>query len=259
MINWMHAAPTILASFLASFVEFVEALTIVLAVGVVRGWRSALIGAVGGAAILAVLVLLLGSLITQVPIQYLQVVIGVLLLLFGMRWLRKAILRAAGIIPLHDEAAAFEAETTGLKRAGGTTQADVTTWGGFDYVAGITALKAVLLEGLEVVFIVVATGGAGGLLLPASLGAVIAGVIVILLGIALHRPLALVPENTLKFAVGVLLSTFGIFWVGEGLGYPWPGADLSILMIGIFILAAAAISAGWARTRSRQLLLEKAS
>ena len=253
MINWMHAAPTILASFLASFVEFVEALTIVLAVGVVRGWRSALIGAAGGAAILAVLVLFLGSLITQVPIRYLQVVIGILLLLFGMRWLRKAILRAAGIIPLHDEAAAFEAETSGLKRAGGAAQ------NGFDYIAGATALKAVLLEGLEVVFIVVATGGASGLLLPASLGAVIAGVMVILLGIALHRPLALVPENTLKFAVGVLLSTFGIFWVGEGLGYPWPGADLSILLIGMVISVAAVISVGWARTRSRQPLLEKAS
>src|SRR6202000_1276300 len=130
-------------------------------------------------------------------------------------------------------------------RGGGAAPA-----GKFDYAAGISALKAVLLEGLEVVFIVVATGGAGGLLLAASVGAVMAGVIVILLGIALHRPLALVPGEPLKFAVGVLLSTFGIFWVGEGLGCPWPGADLSILMIGAVTLTASAISVGWAKTRS---------
>jgi uncharacterized membrane protein len=253
MINWIHAAPTVLASFLASFVEFVEALTIVLAVGVTRGWRSALIGAAGGAAVLTVLVLLLGSLISQVPIQDFQIAIGVLLLLFGMRWLRKAILRAAGVIPLHDEAAAFASETSELKRAGAPAN------DGFDYIAGITALKAVFLEGLEVVFIVVATGGIGGLLIPASFGALIAGVIVILLGIALHRPLARVPENTLKFTVGVLLSTFGVFWVGEGLGFPWPGADLSIFGIGIVMLGTACISIGWAKAKSRQLAPGKAS
>jgi uncharacterized membrane protein len=253
MINWVHAAPSMLAAFLASFVEFVEALTIVLAVGVVRGWRSALIGVVAGLAVLAILVASLGSLISEVPIKSLQVAIGILLLLFGMRWLRKAILRASGVIPLHDEALAYSDETKKLRNAGKSAN----HW--LDWISAVTTFKAVLLEGLEVVFIVVAVGGAGGLLVPASLGALVAGLIVLVLGLAIHRPLARVPENTLKFAVGILLSTFGIFWLGEGLKLHWPGADLSIPGISIALLASSLWGISLAKARQRSAAMEKVS
>jgi uncharacterized membrane protein len=226
----LQAGPSILAAFLASLVEFVEALTIVLAVGTVRGWRPALTGAMAGAALLMVLVLLLGPLLKFIPLQALQLVVGVLLLLFGTRWLRKAILRAAGIIPLHDEAAAFNEETEAMRGAGPIATLRL------DPIAVVTTFKAVVLEGVEVVFIVIAVGTAGGTLLPASLGAAIAGALVIGLGFALHRPLARVPENALKFTVGVLISAFGCFWIGEGLGFTWPGEDLAIL--GMIVLLA---------------------
>jgi uncharacterized membrane protein len=230
---WTHAAPSVLAAFLGSLVEFVEALTIVLAVGVVRGWRPALVGTVAGVALLTVLVVLLGPLLGQIRIEVLQLVVGVLLLLFGMRWLRKAILRAAGIIPLHDEAAAFASETADLRAAGPVASLML------DPIAVLTTFKAVVLEGVEVVFIVIAVGAAGDLLVPASLGAAAAGILVIILGLTLHRPLARVPENALKFAVGVLISAFGIFWVGEGLGLHWPGNDFAIVgMVALLLITA---------------------
>jgi uncharacterized membrane protein len=232
------------ASFLASFVEFVEALTIVLAVGTVRGWRPALAGAAAGAAILAALVLFLGPLLGQISVVWLQLGIGLLLLLFGMRRLRKAILRAAGIIPLHDEAAAFASETAEMRAAGPVAAALL------DPLAFATTLKAVLLEGIEVVFIVIAVGAAGGLLLPAGVGAGAAGLLVILLGLALHRPLARVPENTLKFAVGILLSTFGLFWIGEGLQFGWPGQDLALLPLAAALLTGSLLAVLLARRRA---------
>ena len=224
-MNWTHAGPTILAAFLASFVEFVEALTIVLAVGIVRGWRSALIGVFSGVAFLTVLVLIFGPALSRVPIHVLQLILGVLLLLFGLRWLRKAILRAAGVLKLHDEAAAFEKETKTLKALG------LPTTGATDMIAVTTSFKAVTVEGLEVVFIVIATGAASRMLPAAALGATAAGLLVVLLGLAVHRPLAKVPENTLKFSVGVLLSAFGTFWTGAGVGLAWPGEDLSLLWL----------------------------
>lgn len=230
MFIWSHAAPSILTAFLASLVEFVEALTIVLAVGIVRGWRPALFGAAAGAALLMVLVLALGPLLGQIRIEILQLVVGVLLLLFGMRWLRKAILRAAGIIPLHDEEAAFASETAAL-RAAGPVRSLIA-----DPVAVLTTFKAVVLEGIEVVFIVIAIGATGDSLLPASLGAAAAGILVIFLGVVLHKPLARVPENALKFVVGVMISAFGIFWIGEGLGFKWPGNDLSIPGMAVILL-----------------------
>ena len=235
MLMWSHAAPSILAAFLASLVEFVEALTIVLAVGIVRGWRPALLGAAAGAALLTVLVLALGPLLGQIRIEILQLVVGVLLLLFGMRWLRKAILRAAGIIPLHDEEAAFASETAALRAAGPVRSLMA------DPVAVLTTFKAVVLEGVEVVFIVIAVGATGDLLLPASLGAAAAGVLVICLGVVLHKPLARVPENALKFVVGVMISAFGIFWVGEGLGLKWPGNDLSIAGMAVILLVVGVV------------------
>ena len=236
-MTWAHAAPTLLASFLASLVECVEALTVILAVGSVRSWSGALSGAAAALAVILVLVTALGRALTRVPLGILQLVIGVLLLLFGLRWLRKAILRAAGHIPLHDEQAAFAKNTASLQTLGHTT--------GWDRIAFAAGFNITMLEGTEVVFIVVAIGAGGaGLLLPASLGAVAALLLVTALGAALHRPLTRVPENALKFVVGVLLSAFGTFWVGEGAGLAWPGADWSIpgLVAGYLLVAVAAVA-----------------
>jgi len=169
-----------------------------------------------------VLIASLGPLLSLVPIHLLQLVIGVLLLLFGMGWLRKAILRAAGIIPLHDEDAIFASEAAQLSKATARRRTSL------DWIAGLTAFKAVLLEGLEVVFIVIAVGAGRGLLWPASLGALAACLVILAIGIAIHKPLATVPENTLKFGVGTMLSAFGVFWTGEGLGIVWPGQDIAL-------------------------------
>ncbi len=234
-MNWTHAGPTIAAAFLASFVEFVEALTIVLAVGIVRGWRSAMIGVFSGVAFLTLLVLIFGPALQLVPIHALQLILGVLLLLFGLRWLRKAILRAAGVLKLHDEAAEYEQEMKTLKAFG------LPTSGSLDMIAVTTSFKAVTVEGLEVVFIVIATGAVHKMLPAATLGAAAAGLLVVLLGLVLHRPLATVPENTLKFSVGVLLAAFGTFWTGEGVGLSWPGEDLSLLwLVAAFLIVGLA-------------------
>ena len=245
--DWTHSAPAILAAFLASFVEFVEALTIVLAVAITRNWRSSLTGAASGAGTLAILVLLLGPSLNTVPITILQMVVGILLLFFGTRWLRKAILRGAGVIGLHDEAAIFARQTQKLRSAPGTGR-------GIDGLAFITSFKAVLIEGIEVVFIVIAVGAAGNLLVPASIGALAAGLTVVAIGTLVHRPLARVPENLLKLVVGVLLSAFGVFWIGEGLRYPWPGGDWAIVaMVGGF-LATALLTIQILRKRNGQVL-----
>jgi uncharacterized membrane protein len=233
-IAWTSVAPAVAAAFLSSLVEAVEALTIVLAVATVRGWRPAGLGALAGLATLALIVLALGPLLDRVPLHALQLAIGVLLLLFGMRWLRKAILRAAGVIPLHDEELAFATGTAALR-----DQAQHDTR--LDWLAGLASYKAIVLEGLEVVFVVIAVGAGRNLLVPASIGALGACVLVAAAGLALRRPLARVPENTLKFAVGVMLSAFGVFWTGEGLGVPWPGEDLAILgFAALFLIAALA-------------------
>jgi uncharacterized membrane protein len=245
MVNWAHAWPSATAAFLASLVEFVEALTVVLAVGTVRGWRGALVGAGAAVAILLLAVLLLGPLLTDIPLHTVQLLIGTLLLLFGMRWLRKAILRAAGVIPLHDEEAAFAKESAKLHLLGGG--------GGWDKVGMATAFKITLLEGLEVVFIVIAVGAGGpGLLVPASLGALAAMLVVILLGVLVHRPLSAIPENAFKFIVGVLLSAFGAFWAGEGRGLAWPGADWSIPGLIAGFLAVSLLAVRLCRTRREE-------
>ena len=232
-ISWAHVAPSIIAAFLASLVEFVEALTVVLAVGVVRGWRAALTGS--GVALLVLLAMcaVLGPALTRIPLDTVQLFVGALLLLFGMRWLRKAILRAAGVIALHDEAAAYAEETESLQDMG-------KAGGGLDTVGFAAAFKITMLEGIEVVFIVIAIGAGGvGLLVPACVGALAALLVVLVLGLVVHKPLAQIPENTLKFAVGVLLSAFGTFWFGEGIGVAWPGKDWSILALiaGFLIIA----------------------
>lgn len=223
---------TLIASFLASLVECVEALTVVLAVGSVRGWRSALAGAATGLGTLAAIVAILGPALTRIPLHGLtripfhlvQFVVGAMILLFGMRWLRKAILRSAGLIPLHDEQAAFAKEQDLVaKKAAAMREANVRAVSRWDKFAFSATFNITMLEGTEVVFIVIAFGASGaGLLLPASLGAVAALLVVAALGFSLHRPLARIPENTLKFLVGVLLSAFGTFWVGEGADLAWP-------------------------------------
>src|ERR1700746_1116602 len=240
-MTWSIAAPAVSAAFLASLVEVVEAFTIVLAVATLRGWRPAAIGTSAALALLAGLVLLLGPVLDGVPLSSLQLAIGVLLLLFGMGWLRKASLRAAGVLPLHDEEAIFAAETAELTGQAQHRQRSL------DWAAGITALKAGLLEGLEVVFIVIAVGAGRGLLVPASLGALAACVLVLSIGAVVHRPLSRVPENLLKFGVGVMLSSFGVFWTGEGLGVAWPGQDLALLLFAALFLAAGLIASAFAR------------
>ena len=246
-MTWSVAAPAVMAAFLASLVEVVEAFTIVLAVATLRGWRSAALGTIAGLAVLAGIVLLLGPLLNRIPLHSLQLAIGILLLLFGMGWLRKASLRAAGIIPLHDEDAIFAAEAAQLGQHRRRQQTNL------DWVAGITALKAVLLEGLEVVFIVIAVGAGRGLLMPASFGALAACALVLAAGAIIHRPLSRVPENTLKFGVGVMLSAFGVFWTGEGLGVAWPGQDLALLLFAALFLAAGLTGSALARRISVEI------
>jgi uncharacterized membrane protein len=217
----------VLAAFLASSVEMVEALTIVLAVGVTRGWRSALIGVAVATVALAAVIGALGPALTLIPLNVLRLVIGGLLLTFGLQWLRKAILRASGFKALHDEAAIYQKELDEARAAGPEVRA------GMDWYSFTLAFKGVFLEGLEVAFIVLTFGvnhRHGGILL-ASAGAAAALIVVAIVGIAVHAPLARVPENTLKFAVGVMLTTFGTFWGAEGAGVKWPGADLAILVI----------------------------
>jgi uncharacterized membrane protein len=234
----LHAGSAVTAAFVASLVEAVEALTIVLAVAVVRGARPALLGVAAGVAALALIVVVLGPVLDRVPLKVLQIAIGILLLLFGMRWLRKAILRGAGLIALHDEAAAFASETEELREQVRRQEQrqEQRQEVRLDWPACVASFKAVLLEGLEVVFIVIALSAGRGVLLPVSAAALAACLLVAASGLIVHRPLARVPENALKFAVGVMLSAFGLFWTGEGFGVHWPGADLAILaFIALFL------------------------
>lgn len=243
-INWAHAGPVATAAFLASIVEFVEALTVVLAVGAVRGWRDALIGAGAALLVLLALVAILGSALTNIPLNLVRLVLGTLLLLFGMRWLRKAILRAAGVLALHDEAGIYARQTQTLKHSAAIAH-------GWDNFAFFSAFKITAIEGLEVVFIVIAVGAGGpGLLWPASLGALAALLVVATLGVIVHKPLSRIPENTLKLVVGVLVSAFGCFWVGEGLGLAWPGDDWSILALAIGFLVTTLLCVRWCRARA---------
>jgi uncharacterized membrane protein len=248
LTSWSVAAPAIGAAFLASLVEVVEAFTIVLAVGTLRGWRPAVLGTLGGLGVLGLVVVGLGPLLDRVPLHVLQLAIGVLLLLFGMGWLRKAILRSAGVIPLHDEDASFAAGKAQLTEEAHRRQTSL------GWIGGIAAFKAVLLEGLEVVFIVIAVGAGRGLLWPAAMGALAACLVVLGVGILIHKPLSRVPENALKFGVGVLLSAFGVFWTGEGLGVAWPGQDLVLLVFAALFLAVGLGTATTLRHRASEVI-----
>ncbi|HEY6202399.1 MAG TPA: hypothetical protein VI056_05095 [Candidatus Limnocylindria bacterium] len=221
-------------AFIASAVEFVEATTIVLAVGITRGWRAPLVGTLLAALTLALIVITLGvALVTVVPEHLLLGLVGTLLLLFGLRWLRKAVLRFAGVVALHDEDEIYRREVAEL-RAQGLRK---TEW---DWVGALVAYKAVLLEGTEVAFIVIAFGAKGVAAMNAAIvGAIAAGVIVTALAAALRRPLSAVPENWMKFGVGAMLSAFGVFWFGEGVGAHWPGDAASIpFLLGAFLAAS---------------------
>jgi uncharacterized membrane protein len=222
------------ATFLASAVEFVEAFTIVLAMGITRGWRSALAGTALAVVALAALTAVAGyALIRWFPETALQLVVGSLLLVFGLQWLRKAILRASGLKALHDEEQAFREETEAARLAASESRF------GLDWFGFVVSFKGVFLEGLEIVFIVITFGLNADSIGLASIGAALGGVLVLGVGVVAHRPLSRVPENTIKFAVGVLLSTFGTFWSVEGLGVfagggesiEWPGGDLALLGI----------------------------
>ena len=219
----------VLSTFLASAVEVVETLTIVLAIGVTRGWRATLIGVAAAVIALTAVVAALGPALTVIPIERVRLVVGALLLVFGLQWLRKAILRASGFKALHDEEAAFAAELEQARAAGHEERA------GLDWYAFTLCFKATLLEGLEVAFIVLTFGASQGSVPLAALGAGAAVIVTASIGAAVRAPLARVPENTIKFVVGVMLTTFGIFWATEGAGAKWPGGDISLLAVLAFV------------------------
>jgi uncharacterized membrane protein len=237
------------AVFLACAVEAVEATTIVLAMGTTRSWSSALSGVGAALLVLAVLVAALGPALTALPIGVLRVVVGGLLLVFGLQWLRKAILRAAGLKALHDEREAFTEYTRAARH-------ESLDGAGFDGYGFVVSFKGVLLEGLEVVFIVLTFGANQHRVDLAAAAAFVAVAVVVVAGAAARAPLARVPENTMKFAVGVMLTSFGTFWGAEGAGASWPGGDAALLVLipGLlaFSLASVALLRRGAVTRDSQ-------
>ena len=242
----MTAGFLVLSAFLASAVEFVEALTIVLASGVARGWRSSLTGVAAATVVLAAIVAALGPALTVIPIDALRLVVGSLLLVFGLQWLRKAILRSSGFKALHDEDEIYARQLREAETAPRDERARID-WYGFTL-----SFKGVFLEGLEVAFIVLTFGSTQGSIPLAAGGAAAAIVLVTAVGVLVRAPLARVPENTMKFAVGIMLTTFGIFWSTEGAGGHWPGGDAAILgVLAFVVLWSAALVAMLRRRRER--------
>jgi uncharacterized membrane protein len=243
-MNLTALAASAAPAFIASAVEFVEATTIVLAVGVTRGWRAPLYGTIAAVVTLVVIIGTLGvTIVTIVPEHALKAFVGALLLLFGLRWLRKASLRFAGIVALHDEERIYLKQVAELKAKGLKS--------GFDRIGALVAYKAVLLEGTEVAFIVIAFGAGGVAAFNSAMaGAIAAGILVVALGVVLRNPLTLVPENWMKFGVGAILSAFGVFWFAEGLGTTWPADALSL-----FPLVALFVGASWLSVRVLRMIL----
>jgi uncharacterized membrane protein len=268
-----------LTSFLATGVEMVEALTIILATGVTRGWKSTFVGAGAAALILTAAVAAFGAtLASAINVDVLRVIVGTFLLIFGLQWLRKAILRYGGLMAYHDEAAIYTREVRALSGEGVTARGGLqlpTGWapgeavaavGGLDWQAFVVAFKGVLLEGLEAVFIVITFGlaaskdatlaGLSGIGL-ASVGGGAALLLVVVAGLLLHRPLSTVPENTMKMAVGLLLISFGTFWAGEGIGVEWSLGDVMILVLLGFYGAVSWAMVGLLRRAERARLVAK--
>ncbi len=241
-----------LSVFLACAVEAVEALTIVLAVGITRSWRSALTGVGAATVALAAIVAALGPALTAVPLNVLRLVVGGLLLVFGLQWLRKAVLRAAGLKALHDESAAFASE-----RAAAETAARPGS--GFDGYSFAIAFKGVLLEGLEVAFIVITFGANQHDVGLAAAAAGVAVAVVALAGVAARAPLARVPENAMKLSVGVMLTSFGTFWGAEGAGASWPGGDVALLAIIPGVVASSLAMVYWLRRAPRAVSIGEAA
>ena len=241
----MNALPLILTVFVACVVEAIEALTIVLAAGLTREWRSTFQGMAVALVALGAIIGVLGPTITLLPLGALRLVVGALLAIFGLQWLRKAILRATGHKALHDEASAYLREVAAAKAAGASTRRGRVN----DWYAFTLAFKGVLLEGLEVVFIVLTFGANQKNVGAAVIGAAAAVVLVTVTGVAVRAPLAKVPENAMKFTVGIMLASFGTFWGAEGAGVSWPGNDAALLVI---VPVVAAVSLGYTLLLARQ-------
>jgi uncharacterized membrane protein len=240
----LTALPLILTVFIACVVEAVEALTIVLAAGLTREWRSTFQGMAAALVALAVITAAVGPAINSLPLTALRVVVGALLAIFGLQWLRKAVLRATGYKALHDEASAYLREVAAAQAAGKQARRGVSDWYSFTL-----AFKGVLLEGLEVVFIVITFGDNQKNIGAAVIGAAAAIVVVTIVGIAVRAPLTKVPENWMKLVVGVMLTSFGTFWGAEGAGVRWPGNDAALLVLIPVVAAVAAASILWLRSR----------
>ncbi len=240
----MNALPLILTVFIACVVEAVEALTIVLATGITREWRSTFQGMAAALVTLAVITAAVGPAINELPLTALRVVVGALLAIFGLQWLRKAVLRATGYKALHDEASAYLREVTAAQEAKKESRRGVSDWYSFTL-----AFKGVLLEGLEVVFIVVTFGDNQKNYGAAVIGAAAAIVLVTIVGIAVRAPLTKVPENWMKLAVGVMLTSFGTFWGAEGAGVRWPGNDAALLVVIPVVAVVAAACILWLNSR----------
>jgi uncharacterized membrane protein len=240
----LTALPLILTVFVACVVEAVEALTIVLAAGVTREWRSTRQGMAAALVVLAVITAAIGPAISHLPLTALRLVVGALLAIFGLQWLRKAVLRAAGFKALHDEASAYAREVAAAQAAARQSRRGVSDWYAFTL-----AFKGVLLEGLEVVFIVITFGDNQKNFGAAVIGAAAAVIAVTVAGVAVRAPLTRVPENWMKFAVGVMLTSFGTFWGAEGAGVAWPGNDAALLVLVPVTALAAAAGLLWLRGR----------
>jgi uncharacterized membrane protein len=240
----LNALPLILTVFVACAVEAVEALTIVLATGITREWRSTFQGMAVALVALAIITAAVGPAVSYLPLTALRVVVGALLAIFGLQWLRKAVLRATGYKALHDEASAYLREVAAAQAAGQQARRGVSDWYSFTL-----AFKGVLLEGLEVVFIVITFGENQKNIGAAVIGAAAAIIAVTIVGIAVRAPLTKVPENWMKLAVGVMLTSFGTFWGAEGAGVRWPGNDAALLVLIPVVAVVAAACILWLRSR----------
>ena len=249
----MNALPLILTVFVACAVEAIEALTIVLAAGLTRSWRSTWQGVAAALVVLGVVVGALGPTITLLPLGVLRVLVGALLAIFGLQWLRKAVLRATGFKALHDEASAYLREVTAAREAGAPVKRGRVD----DWYAFTLAFKGVLLEGLEVVFIVLTFGANQKNVGAAVIGAACAVVVVAGVGVAVRSPLARVPENAMKFCVGIMLTSFGTFWGAEGCGVRWPGNDLALLVLVPVVAVVSLGCVAWLRSAAKPSIQEK--